>query len=199
MKSDPRYVYFMKPVGMDGPIKIGNSNAPLNRLEGLAAWSPWPLELIGTVPGNFSDESFLHRCFADLHSHREWFRHSEQLATTIASIVAAGSVDAVRGSLQPCGSIRPRRKAGWTPEVRRYASYSHRVRHAEKRLREHLGDDGAWHTPDDVRTILYDWMLSRGDAEGAPTPDNLARLDEFLADPSATSIIPQWRLKKAAA
>jgi hypothetical protein len=60
-----RYVYFIKPVGMDGPIKIGCSNIPEHRLVSLSMWSPFPLEIIGKTPGNLKDEGFLHRCFSD--------------------------------------------------------------------------------------------------------------------------------------
>ena len=44
-----RYVYFIKPVGMEGPIKIGCSIMPTERLEGLAVWSPFPLEIVAAI------------------------------------------------------------------------------------------------------------------------------------------------------
>lgn len=44
------HVYFIKPIGMDGPIKIGCSDKPARRLITLAAWSPFGM-------GNITDPS----------------------------------------------------------------------------------------------------------------------------------------------
>lgn len=82
-----RHVYFIKPIGMDGPIKIGTSHSPLERIKTFATWSPIPLELIGAVPGSHAEETFLHQRFADLHSHLEWFRSSPLLLRTIRRIL----------------------------------------------------------------------------------------------------------------
>src|SRR6185312_8112429 len=98
------YVYFIKPIGRKGPIKIGCSNCPESRLVGLAAWSPFRLEIIGRTPGSLSDEGFLHQCFADSHSHHEWFHFTLLLGDTINRILAS-SIEEVRDSLVPKGRI----------------------------------------------------------------------------------------------
>jgi hypothetical protein len=96
-----RWVYFIKPVGLEGPIKIGISIKPLIRLEEFSACSPLPLEMIGFVPGTELDERFMHDCFADHHSHREWYRSSPKLRDAIASALQATRVDVLRGVLIP--------------------------------------------------------------------------------------------------
>jgi hypothetical protein len=100
-------VYFLKPVGMAGPIKIGCSCVPEERLSVLAAWSPIDLELIGSVVGTFQDERWLHRCFADAHHRREWFLATPKLVAAIDAILSAGTVDAVRAELKPVGTKYP--------------------------------------------------------------------------------------------
>lgn len=99
-------VYFIKPSGFDGPIKIGFSGKPDARLTELNAFSPFPLELIGAVPGGHSDEYFLHCCFADHHSHREWFHTSDKLLNAIAAVIGFGSVEPIKATLTPVRKFR---------------------------------------------------------------------------------------------
>lgn len=189
-------IYFLKPAGLDGPIKIGCSGLPNARLETLAVWSPWPLELIGSVPGVITDESFLHSCFADQHSHYEWFHSSPELRQAIKEILAAGTVDAVRHKLQAKGQIRTKRKV--SPEKRHYLSYRHRINWASRRLRK-VDENGSWYEPADVLKIMSRWSGNSNRPVLQPSEEELARLDEFLADPAKHSVIPPWRLPKAEA
>lgn len=184
-----RNVYFVKPVGLDGPIKIGCSDVPASRVINLAAWSPFPLELIGSVSGTLVDESYLHQCFADIHSHREWFRSTPGLRAAINQVLAAGTVDVLRSTHAPKGSIRSGNNSKRTPAWRKYFSYEARVRGAEKRLRN-KDKDGAYHAPQDVRDIIHRWYRRPGNSILAA---DLVRLDEYLANPAAHSIIPEWR------
>ena len=108
-----RIIYFLKPVGADGPIKIGSSVLLAERVSELSGWSPVPLELMGTVPGEIWQESYLHRCFAKDHSHKEWFRATPRLVEAILAILAAGSVEAVTKDLKPEGGIRRNPTQTW--------------------------------------------------------------------------------------
>jgi hypothetical protein len=81
-------VYFLKPVDMDGPIKIGHSWHPKARLGSYAAWSPVALEIVLTIPGDTALETNIQQCFADCHSHREWFRAEPRLLKAIADMQA---------------------------------------------------------------------------------------------------------------
>lgn len=101
-----RHVYFFKPIGFDGPIKIGCSESPMRRMDVHVYWSPWPLELIGSVPGDFDDERFLHGCFFSSHMHHEWFHSSPNLRRAIDEILASGSVSVVKEWLSPEGSVK---------------------------------------------------------------------------------------------
>ncbi len=108
MSRKSTLVYFIKPIGICGPIKIGCSSVPADRLVDLMLLSPLKLELIGSVPGDMKDEYFLQRCFAHLHSHSEWFHASSELTTAIGKILRGGMAYA-RGNLSDIGKTHPRR------------------------------------------------------------------------------------------
>lgn len=79
-------VYFIKPIGMDGPIKIGCSRSPYKRLDSLELWSPFRLELLTDIAGDGPLERQFHAMFAEDHIHHEWFAWSPRLEWTIQSI-----------------------------------------------------------------------------------------------------------------
>lgn len=199
------HVYFLKPIGLDGPIKIGHSMNPKSRLETLAIWSPWPLEIIGSVPGRIQDEQYLHRCFLDCHSHYEWFRSTPLLRHTIATIIAAGRVDPAQLSLTEKGSVRKktRRVINLTPARRLYLSWAARIRAAERRL---YGDpERRHHAPADVQAIINAWSGNRymNIKQRDPTLAEIARLEDFLANAAAQcvtheTLYPETRKRGAA-
>jgi hypothetical protein len=78
-----RYVYFMRPIGGDGRIKIGCSYVPARRLVELARHSAYLTELVAVAPGDFSTERALHDFFAADRLHSEWFRSSPELLRVI--------------------------------------------------------------------------------------------------------------------
>ena len=80
------FVYFIRPVGAEGPIKIGFSQSPVNRLSTLMAWSPFPLEIITAFEGCLSVETAIHNRFGHLHSHKEWFAVNHELLDFIEKI-----------------------------------------------------------------------------------------------------------------
>jgi hypothetical protein len=77
------YVYFIRPVGMLSPVKIGFSAVPTKRLKMFMVLSPYPLEIVATVPAEKEMERKLHSCFAKSHSHREWFIATKRLLNGI--------------------------------------------------------------------------------------------------------------------
>lgn len=79
-------IYFLRPVGMVGPIKIGSSWKPVDRMRTFMAWAPFPLEIIATTEGDSKMERIVHNCFADAHSHCEWFRPVPRLLKAIEDI-----------------------------------------------------------------------------------------------------------------
>jgi hypothetical protein len=122
-------VYFIKPIDMAGPIKIGCSIDHAQRAEHFCRWSPLPLELIGSVPGTHQDEAFLHNCFIDAHSHGEWFHPIPRLVSIIPLILKHG-MKIARQELKPQGSLRVLLE---DPEVRERRAEAIRMSWADRR------------------------------------------------------------------
>lgn len=80
----PGHVYFIKAPGSD-LIKIGFATDVTARLKALQAASPGELSLLGSVRGSRSDESRLHRLFADDRIRGEWFTDTPALRAIIAA------------------------------------------------------------------------------------------------------------------
>lgn len=72
------YVYFARAEGMD-LVKVGYARHPASRLETLQTGSPVELYIWATVPGDIALEKELHKQFAHLRSHGEWFRLSFEI------------------------------------------------------------------------------------------------------------------------
>lgn len=126
------YIYFIKPVGEGGPIKIGCSYHPEERLLSLSTWSPFPLEVITTIPGDMKLEKNIHNCFADLHSHREWFRADQRLIDVIELLKRGTPVEEAIDLKKLVGNIskKNREQYWWNDIARQKMSVLHRVRHA---------------------------------------------------------------------
>lgn len=182
------YVYFIKPVGMYGPIKIGWSETPLERLKGLMAWSPFELELLATAPGPLRLEYKVHSRFARSHRRSEWFEPDTDLIVGISALRAGKSLDEAFDFSQLQGSIRKRvrRDLWWTPEKRLRVSYESRIRHALARLRRNTGVSH-WEPPD------VDEITSYARREVPYTAAEIARLDDFLANIEAQALTREQR------
>jgi hypothetical protein len=171
---------------MDGPIKIGWSGVPESRLASVLVWSPILLEIAATCDGGRSLELNLHKCFADLHSHGEWFKADPRLTDAVEKIAAGVPVEQAVDLADMRGSIASGKKRRLPDCVRRRMSYSARVRHAENRAEKATGR--RCFAPKDVSQILREW-----DRECQPTDEQVARLDAFVADPVAICIsYRQW-------
>ncbi len=81
------YVYFVRPIGMRGPIKIGYSNYPQRRLGELFVWSPFPLEIVVTVPGTRKLELNIQECLVQSRSHQEWFHATDETIGLIEKLL----------------------------------------------------------------------------------------------------------------
>lgn len=80
------FVYFMRPVAMLGPIKIGHSHGPAARLEDVNRYSPYPLELAATVAGDQDLERRIQNRFHEAHFHCEWFHPFRPLLDAIEAL-----------------------------------------------------------------------------------------------------------------
>jgi hypothetical protein len=172
-----RYVYFIRPVGMEGPVKIGCSATPLDRLMAIATWSPLLLELAATVPGSYDLERNIHECLADLHSHREWFRADPRITAIIDKLSAGVAIhDAM--DLTDRRSTLSKKAKYWKdhPEGRLRFSYAIRINWAERRARSPNDWPSA---PQSISDIMGRW-----DNQTMPSADEFAQLDAFLAEPA---------------
>lgn len=138
VRSRQGYIYFIKPTGLAGPIKIGFSIRPIVRIQPIQANSPIPLQIIGQTPGSMDDEWYLHRCFADQFSHAEWFHFSHPMNAAIEGILKEGIQYAYR-NLTEKGPDRLWTRKKRPPETRQRQSLALRKSWALKRkLHPHL-------------------------------------------------------------
>lgn len=99
------FIYFMKPVGHVGPIKIGYAADPSKRLASCQSWSPSKLEIVAVCPGDIILERNIHGCLADCHSHGEWFHPTARVLALLykvkqgEAIKDAIDLNDVRGSI----------------------------------------------------------------------------------------------------
>lgn len=83
---DKRSVYFIQ-AGDDGLIKIGVAGNAYQRLAGLQTSSPVPLRLVAAISGvGQVREVELHKRFAHLRAHGEWFHPTPELLAYIAEV-----------------------------------------------------------------------------------------------------------------
>jgi hypothetical protein len=192
VKKETR-VYFVRPVGMDGPIKIGCSAKPMDRIKVLSAWSPFELELIGSVPGSFDDENMLHRRFSNLHTRKEWFLSSAPLRETIERIIGGTPIRDACAMLEEKGPIRNQNRPLKTPDRALFLEYGYRIRRELDKLRKDF-DFGIYHAPDDIKAIMHNWRRDKmkNHSPITPTPEQFARLEEFIADPGRHAVFRKW-------
>lgn len=90
-------IYFLRPVGKQGPVKIGFAICAAHRLQVCQAWSPVPLEVAATLAVAGDDHSRrrhhalaierrFHLKYAAHRLHHEWFAANAALSADIESI-----------------------------------------------------------------------------------------------------------------
>lgn len=163
----PTYVYFIRPVGQVGPVKIGVSRMPTDRLYALAGWSPVPLEIIATIRGNGSTERQFHALFMDLSTHREWFRADPRI-DAVCEAINAGTFDL---ESLPAPKTLPCGKRKWDDHTRFVHGLKIKVSHCER--------FAAVQAPADVRALIN--QLER--LGGAEFDHAVRRIREFTSDP----------------
>ena len=80
------FVYFIGALGCGSKIKIGHAVNPQSRMKQIQTWSPVDLVLLAAVPGDKRLERNIQDCFADCHSHGEWFLPTFRLARAIREL-----------------------------------------------------------------------------------------------------------------
>jgi T5orf172 domain len=189
----PQFVYFIRPVGMDGPIKIGCSKQPLSRLKTFSTWSPFPLELIGSAIGDFDDENRLHRRFSDLHTRKEWFMSSPLLRDTIERILAGTPVEEACRDIAAKGPIRIRKLVDRSEDRELFLSYGRKIKAASSGVWRG-GQKDRHYVPHDIKTVMHNWRMDRvhDHLPVIPTKEQFARMDEFIENPAPFCVEEPW-------
>lgn len=174
----PPVVYFCKPVGLLGPIKVGCTTNSLERLQQLMSWSPVDLEIVASVPGDFRLERLIHSILSEHHIRHEWFHPCDALISGIVKLQAGHPIEVAFDLTAPKGSIAKKRAGKvWTEWRKKLVSYNSRLRFASDRL----DTDAEYFTfPDDVTRIINSWRRT-----STVSHQDIDRLNEVLAHPAA--------------
>lgn len=86
-KTTPGHVYFIQGEG-GGLIKIGWATNPAVRLKAMQMVCPVRLVMLLSFPGSGDTERALHKRFANLRAHGEWFEPSAALLAVIEELRA---------------------------------------------------------------------------------------------------------------
>jgi len=84
-----KVVYFVQS-RLGGPIKIGLTTEPKQRLKQLQNGSPIPLQILGALRGDAKVEAAIHERFRKLRLHDEWFEPSMELVEFIRQFGKGG-------------------------------------------------------------------------------------------------------------
>lgn len=86
----PTSVYFIRPIGQAGPVKIGCSIKTKRRFAEVIMWSPIPLEIAATVPGGFAEEARISCRFKQHRSHGEWYAPAVEVVAFVELVRKTG-------------------------------------------------------------------------------------------------------------
>lgn len=81
-----QFVYFIRPIGERGPVKIGCGQNPMWRKSEISQRLPFGIEIAASTPGDFVIERRLHAKFRDAHIGHEWFTWSPALQRMIDDV-----------------------------------------------------------------------------------------------------------------
>lgn len=85
-----RVVYFVKPVGMEGPIKIGSTRNFTKRFRCMNTDSPFELECILWLEGDYDDETKIQTLLLGSHLRGSWFQASDEVLALIERVKRVG-------------------------------------------------------------------------------------------------------------
>jgi len=176
--SKETHVYFIRPVALSGPVKIGYSTLPAARLRALMVWSPLPLEIVAQTPGDGKLERRFHTLFAKHHSHSEWFRPAPEIDLAIEQI-NAGTFDFAQ--LPKKGKLLDELARGpWSEAQREWLSLGSLLR---LRCERH-----GIKTPDELLIKLAGFTKATADERRAIS----AEIHAHIADPMARGVLYKY-------
>lgn len=194
-----RFIYFLRPIGSDGPVKIGCSEAPVERLKQLMTWAPVPLEIVAQFPGGFDLERNIHECLSDMHSHHEWFHADPRLTGIIEKLRAGVSIAEAMDLSARVGSLRKKAKH-WmqNPESRVRTSYVMKLHWACRKIRS---ETSYFSLPDRADEIIARWRGFSPTYRAnpiTPSSEELVYLQEVIDYPDQHLIARPLRHRLAA-
>lgn len=92
------YVYFIQAGQY---IKVGRAKDVMSRLDQLKAGSPFPLTLLGAIPGSRKREIQIHEKFKHLRAHGEWFSRCPEIENYIRDTLQAEGIAIARSASAP--------------------------------------------------------------------------------------------------
>jgi hypothetical protein len=171
--AKPTFVYFVRPIGLAGPVKIGCSQNPKARTSQAREFGHSQIEVVAMVPGGLELERNLHECFLDSHSHREWFDASPRLTACIEALQAGKPIhEAVDLSKRLGVFLRKRRVAPKSAAQQERAEFN-RLRNIKATKK------GVRFWPVDI-----DMLMTHANRHTPFTDAQRARIAQVLADPS---------------
>ena len=84
-------VYFITTADRTGPVKIGYTKNPINRLMSLNCYSPYPLVIRAVMPGTDVTEAWFHDELRASWSHSEWFHPTPEVLAVMDVVASTGS------------------------------------------------------------------------------------------------------------
>jgi hypothetical protein len=103
-------VYFFQ-IRNDGPIKIGSSRNPENRLKSLNQSSPYQMRMLGTIEATNGEEGKMHKRFSKYRIRGEWFHPAKELIEYVKTLPMNKIV--VDNGPKPLGEIRDQAFKDW--------------------------------------------------------------------------------------
>jgi hypothetical protein len=187
MKSASGYVYFIKPVGQEGPIKIGHSIYPPERLAALQTWSPLELEIVCVIAGTRAVESAIHSRFAAWQARGEWFEATPNLRLLIAALKRGDKIEhLIDFSLWKGGLAK--RAARRSPEAKVVGSYKVKIERARQYASGVRGRVVS--VPAEIKAVLSSAGGYRTPYRQLSDAERL-KLDHFISDCRATPTLEQ--------
>lgn len=178
------FVYFLRPIGAEGPVKIGYSNNPESRLKEYLHWSPMPLYVAATIPGGRELEARFHQYFADSWTHHEWFRASAALSLVIDAINAGTFNTDVLPEKERCTRFARSERSRSVGGLK--ISFAHVVRRsgakppadvleAVARVHDLWGDEF-----DEAQSLIYRWIYQPYE-RGSVAPEDMETAEKYRA------------------
>lgn len=86
-------VYFLQ-TERHGPIKVGIARVVASRIKTIQDYHPYPLVLLGDVPGARKHEAQIHRLLRDYRLRGEWFSAHADVLDLVYCVLGARSIEA---------------------------------------------------------------------------------------------------------